>query len=126
MPLINKTKSYKSDIVSKSKALTWLCLIENIGNRCSSYLTNVIIPFLNYCFGLSSESMTHETESISSQTDNLMKSKRAGTTIPSTATTTFSESLYKIGIEFYVSFLCNGSRDNIPADIIANGLKNSS
>jgi hypothetical protein len=126
MPLINKTKSYKSDIVSKSKALTWLCLIENIGNRCSSYLTNVIIPFLNYCFGLSSESVTHETESISSQTDNLMKSKRAGTTIPSTATTTFSESLYKIGIEFYVSFLCNGSRDNIPADIIANGLKNSS
>ena len=113
-------------MLANQKALTWLCLIENIGNRCSSYLTNVIIPFLNYCFGLSSESMTHETESISSQTDNLMKSKRAGTTIPSTATTTFSESLYKIGIEFYVSFLCNGSRDNIPADIIANGLKNSS
>jgi hypothetical protein len=34
MPLINKTKSYESDSVSKSKALAWLCLIENIGNRC--------------------------------------------------------------------------------------------
>ena len=123
MPLINKTKSYKSDNVSKSKALAWLCLIEGIDNKFPNYLSNVIIPFLNYCFGASSDSPTHESESISNQIDNLIKSRRAGPIIAPPVI--FSETLFKIGVEFYVSLLCNGSKENIPAVMLANGFKNS-
>lgn len=125
--MINKTKSYKNDNLCKSKALAWLSLIENIDNKVPSYLANVVIPFFNYCFGLNCDSLTNEYEANGNKTDNLTKflqSRRSIQPIQASPTTSvFSEALFKIGIEFYILFLCNGAKDTIPEDIAKN-LKN--
>ena len=129
MPLINKTKTYKNDNVCKSKALAWLCLIENIGNKLPNYLTNVVIPFLNYCFAINSDTTSSSGENEPIIGENLMKflqSRRSlgNSSIPSSPSNgnlPHSECLLKIGVEFYVSLLCGGSnKENFPEDIAKN------
>ena len=54
MPLASKSRSYKDEPSCRSRALSWLCLIEHINERLGSYLENVVVPFLNYSFGFNS------------------------------------------------------------------------
>jgi hypothetical protein len=41
MPLINKCKSYREEGVCKAKALAWIKLIENIGDKIREYDSKV-------------------------------------------------------------------------------------
>lgn len=54
MPLSSKARSYKDEPSCRSRAVSWLCLIEHINERLGSYLESVVVPFLNYSFGFSS------------------------------------------------------------------------
>jgi hypothetical protein len=137
MPLVNKSKNYKNDNVCKAKALAWLCLIENINDRISQYVTSVVIPFLNYCFGSGDAShvenglSSEESASLSQQssTKNFLQTRRSCSTLWSTNKTTthankllankHCEFLMQIGFEFYTAFVCNGSKENVPDEYLS-------
>ena len=53
MPLMNKCKTFKEEEVCRAKILAWVRLIENVNNKLPDYFTMVVVPFFNYCFGLS-------------------------------------------------------------------------
>ena len=52
MPLMNKCKTFKEEDVCKAKILAWVRLIENVNNKLPEHFAKVVVPFLNYCFGL--------------------------------------------------------------------------
>ena len=60
MPLQNKCKTYKEEDVCKAKILAWLSLIENINEKLPTHCIAVLIPFLNYCFGINESVMGKE------------------------------------------------------------------
>ena len=55
MPLQNKCKTYKEEDVCRAKICAWLCLIENINENLPSHFLAVVLPFLNYCFGINEQ-----------------------------------------------------------------------
>ena len=81
-------KAYKDEVVSRSKALTWLCLIEKINERMPVYLERVLIPFLEFCFGLSDKKQESSFDS-----------------------------LVQIGFEVFVSIIFNGNLNQLNTDL---------
>lgn len=125
MPLTNKTRQTKNEQVSKSKALAWICLIEQVNSKITSQLNTLVIPFFNFCLAeyLNNGSGTDSTMS-SSNNSTLSESSQSGkNTRPrrSVSTNTIKaqcDALLIIAFEFYISFICNGNSDNIPSDVL--------